>query len=432
MNSNSTKLSTTPIGRAVAQSGLHPRSANQLIEYATKRAGDLLSCQDEKGGEKRLHYALLHAAFSSDEYSISGGVKNLPYQLGNLVPNSLADESEPCLIERPWIRNPGAANAAMVVMRWTEGHPRSQLAPEFRPVGSGVLQLMIQEGANILSSWCDCLIVCTDPRLADGDRPDILRDNPDILSSLRNLASVIRVYIILLRKGVPGNILWMTELMKGDTDYPLLSRDEIMALFQHNIREPQDFWKHDRSQLIIDALKSVRISDLNELLKDIRHAIRQYRQRKRKQLWHSSAEYVPVKLKPLIREIESARDREFETKIEELLDSSDIAYKRLDDGKIPGAADLYLGRDHAIQAVVELKTAKGEGTVSQNEAADVKIGASIVGLDDLPKVTLANPGFDLNVPWRVRNIRDLSLIEACHFTHGIALLISGEINENTF
>ena len=253
MNTNSTKLSITPVGRAVAQSVLHPRSANQLIEYAARRAEDLLSLHDETDGERQLHYALLHAAFSSDEYSISGNSKNLPYQLDDLVGNPLANQSESYLIEQPWRRNPKAANAAMIAMRWTEGRPRNQLATEFRPIGSGMLQGMIQESADILSSWCDCLIVGTAPRLADEDRPNILQGNPDLLSCLRSLASIIRAYVGNLREGLPGDVLWMADLTKSDTNDLLLSRSEILTLQCHGLVEPEVFLRRDKSNSVIDA-----------------------------------------------------------------------------------------------------------------------------------------------------------------------------------
>ena len=432
MNTNSTRLSITPVGRAVARSVLHPRSANQLIEYATRRVKDLLSLHDETDGEQQLHYALLHAAFSSDEYSVSGNSKNLPYQLEDLVGNLLADQSESYLIERPWRRNPKAANAAMLAMRWTEGRPRNQLATEFRPIGSGMLQGMIQEGADILSSWCDCLFVGTAPQLPDEDRPNILQGNPDLLSCLRSLASIIRAYVGNLRKGLPGDVLWMADLTRNDTNDPLLSRSEILALLYHGLTEPSVFLRRDTSHPVIDALKSVEVSNLNEFVRNLRISVQQYRQRRRQELWDASIKRIPVSLRPLFEELRQARGGIFETKTKAILDASGIAYEYLDDGKTPGAADLHLGLNHAVQAVVELKTAEGEGAVSLNGATDVRNGAAIVELDHLPKVTLANPGFDPNVPWQARKIRDLSLVEACHFAYGISLLICAEIDKDIF
>ena len=175
MNTQSTRLTVTPVGRAVAQSVLHPRSADQLIKYVVRRAGDLLPLIQDEAGEQTLYYALLHAAYSSDEYSHRGGAKKLPYQLGDLASNALADQFEGYLIESPWIRNPGAANAAMVAMRWAEGLPRNKLAREFRPIGSGVCQTMFREGAQILFAWSDCLAASTTPHLVDEDRPKVLR-----------------------------------------------------------------------------------------------------------------------------------------------------------------------------------------------------------------------------------------------------------------
>ena len=431
MNTNSTRLSITPVGRIVAQSVLHPRSANQLITYAAHHAADLLALQDETDREQRLHYALLHAAFSSDEYSISGSARNLPYQLNNLVGNTLADQSERYLIEKPWKRNPKAANAAMLAMRWTEGRLRNQLAPEFQAIGSGVLQNMIQEGADILSSWCDCLIVGTAPQFADEDRPAILRGSIDLLPNLRNLTSIIRMLVNILRRGLPGDVLWMTDLTNNDTSR-ILSRSAISALLKHGLTEPEDFLRYDKSSSIINVLNSVNISNLNEFVQNLKISINQYRQAQRRRLWDASTRRVRDDLKSLFNEVEISRGKTFERKIEALLDASGITYKRLDDGKTPGAADLYLGLNHAVQVVVELKTTEGEGGIGLNGALDVIKGAAIVDFDHLPKVTLANPGFDPNVPWQARKVKNLSLVEACKFVYGISLLVSGEIDGNSF
>ena len=242
----------------------------------------------------------------------------------------------------------------------------------------------------------------------------------------------IRVYVGILRKGLPGNVLWLADLMKNDTNHPLLSRSQILTLLHHGLTEPRDFLIRDKSRSVIDALKLMNISNLDEFIKTLKNSVRQYRQGRRQELWSASTKRIPVELMPLFKEIEPARGKTFETKIEALLGASGIAYERLDDGKTPGAADLLLGLNHAVQIVVELKTAEGEGAVSLNDATKVKSGAAIVELDHLPKVTLANPGFNPNVPWQARKIRDLSLVEACHFAYGISLLICGEIKKDTF
>ena len=104
MTSPSSRLSVTPIGRVVAQSVFHPRSAIQLIEYTARRANDLLALTNSETDEQTLRYALLHAAYSSDEYSTRGGDKVLPYQLDPIVQNDLADQAEPscCPKTRSW------------------------------------------------------------------------------------------------------------------------------------------------------------------------------------------------------------------------------------------------------------------------------------------------------------------------------------------
>jgi hypothetical protein len=432
MTADSTRLSVTPVGRAVAQSVLHPRSADQLIEYSARRANDLLALTQDEAGERTLRYALLHAAYSSDEYSIRGSARNLPYQLDNLVQNTLADQSEAYLLEHPWQRNPPAANAAMLAIRWADGRPRNDLAPEFPVIGSGVSQTMIREGAEILFAWSDCLIAATAPHLVDNDRPLALRADPALLRALRNLASVIRVHARMLAAGLPGDVAWMAGLAAESTGRRLLSRPAILALLNHGLTDPVDLLRHDNFGRIIAVLKPTGISDLDAVVKDFRNAVRIYRQDRRKNLWEIAIDRAPDAVRVLLKETIDTRGKAFERKVEALLDAVGIAYERLDDGKTPGAADLHVGLNYTIQVVSELKTAEGEGTVGLNDATDVIKGAAIVKLAHLPKVTLANPGFDPNVPWQARNVKDLALVEACQFAYGISLLARGEIDKDAF
>ena len=176
------------------------------------------------------------------------------------------------------------------------------------------------------------------------------------------------------------------------------------------------------------------IPDLNNVVQNFRNAVRKYRQDRRQNLWRIAIDRAPDGVKALLVETFDARGKHFERKVEAILDAVGIAYERLDDGKTAGAADLHIGigLNHAIQVVTELKTAEGEGTVGLNDATDVIKGAAIVNLGHLPKVTLANPGFDPNVPWQARNVKDLALVEACQFAYAISLLACGEIDKDAF
>ena len=432
MTTNSTKLSVTPIGRAVARSILHPVSANQLIEFAAYRADELLTLSQDEADERTFRYVLMHAVYSSYEYSRYDSTKNLPYQLKHLVQNTLADRSESHLIERPWRRNPKAANAAMLAVRWAEGQPRNELAREFPPIGSGTIQTMIREGVDILFAWSECLIAGTMPHLIDEDRPEILRDGADSHRVLRNLASGMRMHAHTIAAGLPGEVAWIARLMVPGTSRRFLSRHAILALLEHGLTDPVSLLRYDMFKEIIRALTPIGITDLDSVVKDFQKAVRVYRKEQRQNIWRTAIDRAPHDIKALLEDMVDAREKSFEKKIENLLDVVGISYKFLDDGKTPGAADLHVGLNHQVQVVIELKTAKNDGTIGLNEATDVIKGAAIVDLADLPKVTLANPGFDPNVPWQARRVKDLALLEACQFAYGISFLARGEIDENGF
>ena len=79
-----------------------------------------------------------------------------------------------------------------------------------------------------------------------------------------------------------------------------------------------------------------------------------------------------------------------------------------------------------------MKSVQGEGAIGLNSATEVISAASIVDLGHLPKVTIANPGFDPNVPWQARKATELALVEACQFAYGISLVARGDVSKDAF
>lgn len=432
MNEQSNRLSVSPVGRAVAQSVLHPYSAYQLLEYSARRVGDLLALADHENSEHLLRFTLLHAAYSCDEYSQRSGGRNLPYQLDPLVHNGLANQTNDYLFEQPWSRNPKSANAAMLAMRWVEGKPRNELVQEFEAIGSGVLQNMFREGADILFGWSDCLLTGTDAHLADEDRPERFRRDGGLLQALRNLLAAIRAQALVVNIGLPGDAAWMAQIRSHDTGQPILPRRAIIELFSNGLIEPVDLLRHDTFREIIDVLRPLNLDNLDDTVKMFRKAIRVFRDSLRGKLWRAAVQRAPLNCKSVIEAMKDSREKDFEFLVESLLNQAGIAYSRVDDGSQAGAPDFHLGLNHEVQVVVELKTAQGDGAIGLNLAKEVISAASIVDLGHLPKVTLANPGFDPNVPWQARRATELALVEACQFAYGISLVANSDVSKDAF
>lgn len=430
MTQKSTRLSVTPMGRVVAQSVLHPLSAHELLRFSSDQCSNLLDLMEDDQEEQKLFFIFLHAAFSSPEYEARTGERILPYQLNPLIPNPLADQAEPYLIESPWRRNCKAANAALIALRWSQGEARNKLAVEFETIGSGILQAMFREISEILFSWADVINAATSPNISDADRPQFLIDNIDLLRALRNLSSSIRAFAKLVYAGLPGDVQWIRNLVSEDTGQPLFPREAILRFRKADIVLPEHFLERGKSNIILDILKDLGIVDLNDAMITLRREAPKYKDKNRRDLWKSCLFYAAEEARPIFEKTIDSRGKDFEVQIENLLDLVGLSYTRLDDGRTPGAADLHIGLNHAAQVVVELKSS--EKSVSLNSATDVIKGAAIVGLDHLPKLTIANPGFEPNVSWQARNIRDLALVEACDFCYGLALLSSNKIDKDSF
>ena len=430
MTQNSTRLSVSPIGRVVAGSTLHPSSVHQLLEYLTQRGSELLSLVQDEDREFLFFFAILHAVYSSKEYDSFGNGFQLPYQLGRDILDELPGQCEEYLIERPWSRNLKSANAALLGVRWVSGEDRRTLSRDYGNIGSGVLQTMFQQGTNILFSLSDCLSASSLPHIGDYDRPKMLRKRDDLLPGLRSLASIIRENAIPLSLGLPGDVSWIGGLEEKTTGRKILSRHAVLQLKEKGLFEPLNLLRHETYQDIIEALIAANISDPGNKAQELRTAVREYRIELRDSLWKLAIASAPEELKEILRQMRKARDRQFENVVERLLKAVGMAYERLDDGKIAGAPDFRIGLNHRTQIVVELKTTAN--LVNLNSATDVVKGAAIVGLDELPMVTLANPGFDPNVPWQARKIERLTLVEACVLACGISRLARGDIQKESF
>lgn len=212
----------------------------------------------------------------------------------------------------------------------------------------------------------------------------------------------------------------------------ILTRPAIIELWKHGLTEPQELLRRDAFPKIIEALKPLGLSNLNDVAVRFRKAVELHRQVHRERRWSMAIDRAPANVQAVLRDMPASRGTEFETKVESLMNAVGIPFDRLDDGTVAGAPDFHMGLNHHVQVILELKTAQGEGTIGLNEATDVVKGAAIVDLGHLPMATLANPGFDPNVPWQARNVRGLALVEACEFAFGISLLAQGEIDKETF
>lgn len=433
MSATSTRLAVTQVGRAVAQSVLHPQTADQLLGYAAGRVADFLELLQDTNKRELMDFALLHAVYCSHEYSTSlGNERFLPYQLDVRVENAIADRAELHLVEQPWQRDLSAANGAMVAMRWARGGRRDRLAGEFERIGSGVLQSMFREGSEMLVAWSDCLGASTMGFLHEEERPVALRVGVEKLRGMRNLARSVRVLARSLSVGLPSEVAWIAGLKSEGTGRACLPRIAVVELMGRELREPGTLLRRDKYAELVGAVTAVGIPKADEAVKNLRRAVEEYRRKERERLWKAAIEQAVGPLRGILEQTIDARQSAFETKIEEMLDVAGIAYERLDDGSIPGAPDFCLGSDASEQIVVELKTAANDKDVGLNGATDVVKGAAIVGRSKVCKATLANPGFEPNVPWQVSNVEDLALVEACQFGYGISLVTRGEVTKGTF
>lgn len=423
------KVAVTTGGRAVARSGLLPRSADELIGYVSRNAAPLFELVKNCADPASQHcddfaFVMIHAAFSSSEYGGRdlGAKRCLPYQ----VFKSALDGPQPRVGELMFAPIEDApVNAAILAMRWVGGEDIKSIESMLN-MRSGALQIMFSEAATILRGLSDILYAVTaaqDPSflptsLVIASVKDIL----ELVGSIRRLAARLDV-------GLPEEVIWMTTLVQSDT--PLLNRPQIRDLRNSGFMSPESILDTGRFPELLSALGQ-RSTQTTAFAQSLQSAVRNWRLDERQRLMESQRRRLPAECKELLQKFYRNREKEFETSLEEAFHCLGIAIEAKDDGTLHSFPDLVTSFLAGMTVSIECKSKTGTGSVTFNEATDVIRKASVNGLDHSFKITVCQPYVSPEVPRNLTRCSGLCVVNAEDLAEGLVRMRIGQLSLEAF
>jgi len=425
-------LRVTLTGKAVAKSGIQPASAVFLLSYLSQNAEELVEL-DRACSESELDdcddiaFVLVAAIYGCPEYSSSDLQRRyLPYQL-------LADPlTGPqgrlrSLLVRSSV---DAVNAAVLAWRWIRGSDMKHLEAVL-DIRSGVLTAMFSDAAGILRGTADILYAATSAR-SEGELPTGVE--PNKIPLLRNLVAAIRQVATRLEVGLPDDVVWMRTLSSEGTNFPaqrnrsaLLTRRQIIELRGRGFTSPTDLLDPGRFPELLDAI-GPRSEQNRALAQAVQQATRTWRQAERLRLVESQRKRLPADCRDILLKFYRAREVEFERVLEDVFSCLSINIAAKDDGTVPSFPDFILDSIPLQTLAVECKSKTAGDSVNFNDATDVLRKAGVNGYRDAFKVTVCQPYVSPDVPRRLTNCDDLSIVNAEDLAEAFVRLKNGQLD----
>jgi len=428
-------LVATPVGKAIAHSGLLPETGVYLLEYATKRAESLtklLPTQKQPGDLMRLHFALCCACFSSPEFRPFNGKSStrlLPWPLDKDVLFN-ADVYRDDLPEPVWQADLMPINAAKLSLDWIEGAELKDLEMALPQLSAGMLRDMYRNLVWALQGFAAIIAAAADTRTPLASKPPMLGDKGVQLDLLGRLPRVARRLGLRIGEGVPDNVLWMSDINHPGAQYRL-SRGEILSLRSSGYIKPEQVMlgsgDADKARLLAFAKAKPAPQAKANWLRD---ACRDWKtdQRKRAAEWHLKRARRCTHIK-LVEQFYSARGADFERVFEQILAVLKVSFQRLDDKTKTGAPDYAVMLQDSPLLIFELKSKETDKLVEYNKTVEVLAASEVHGHKQAFCVTLCHPGVDPSVPVTIIACGRLSVVESSDLGEAFLRMCEGSLTQ---
>lgn len=429
------KLSGTPVGKAIGQSGLLPETGIFLLNYLAEKSETLISCLPTKeaiGSLPKLAFLLFAASLSSPEFRSWRGrspTRRLPFPLekGYLFD---ADDYAQDLAEPVWQADIVPINGAKLACDWLEGEELRLLESSLPSLSAGMLRDLFRNLSWALQGLAAIATAAADTRIAKSMRPTILRDDRLDLRALAKLPRVIRRLSLRLAEGLPDDVLWMTGLYSPGADIRL-TRSEILALRARGYSSPEAVMQGSAEA---DAIRITVFAKAKQGAQTkanwLRDTCREWKtnQRQRAADRHQRRAHRCARA-DLIPRYYQAKGIGFEQVFEEILSFLGVSYEKLDDKTRTGAPDYLLKLIDSPPLVVELKSREGDKLVDYNKAVEVLAASEVHGHRDAFCVTICHPGVDPGVPLVIAASGRLSVVESCDLSEALLRLCEGTLTQ---
>lgn len=428
------RLVSTPVGKAVSQSGFRPISAVILLGYFSRKGQvlvDLLSSPIDENDLRRFAYLIFSACFSCPEFHSYRGVHQsrfLPWPLQDYIFD--ASEYAEDLLEPNWSADLISVNAAQIALDWINGAKLGEQEKIHGSLRAGMLLEMYRNLGWVLAGIASILSAASDIRVPEPMRPTVLRGRDELLAALRKLPRTITRLGFRVSSGLSDDVLWMNSL--NQTGEPFrLTREEILDLKDRGYARPEIVMLGTQeADLIRREVFSKAKPSPHVKANWLRDRCRSWKQDQRTRAADRHRERARgCREVGLVDEFYTSRQDEFEKVFEKVLTHLGIKYEKLDDGSKLGAPDYLINLNNSPPLVFELKSKEGNYLVNYNGATEVLSAAEIHGHKDTFCITLCHPGVDPSVPMSITGSGRLSVVESNDLGEGLLRLCQGRLTQ---
>lgn len=431
------KLVATPVGRAVAQSGLLPETGTFLLEYASQKADSLvryLPTSSNTGDLYRLNFLFCCACLSSPEFRPSRNkppTRFLPWQCGKGFLFN-ADVYRHDLPEPVWRADVAPINASQLGLDWVEGAELKLLESKLPNLTAGVLRELYRNLAWVLQGFAVILASVADKSISTESKPRIFGGpgGEAILASLAKLPRLIRRLSFRVCEGLPDDVLWIIGLNRAGGEYRL-SRSEILTLWKRELRKPEQVMLSsgpaNEARLAAFAkakpAPQAKANWLRDACRDWKVQQRRFVAEKHVKRARRCAQHL------LVQDYYRLRGTDFEEVFERILGVLGIGFRKLDDNSKVGAPDYLIELEESPVIIVELKSRDNNNLVDYNRAVEVLAASEIHGFRDAFCVTLCHPGVDPSVPTAIAACGRLSVVESHDLGEALLRVCEGSLSQ---
>ncbi|MCX5854991.1 MAG: DEAD/DEAH box helicase [Deltaproteobacteria bacterium] len=363
------RITPTPIGKAVAYSGLLPETGVFLLDYVARKVDRLVTLlpkSDSGGDMHRLAFLLFCACFSSPEFRIfnrKSPTRFLPWPLDTAVLFN-ADVYRDDLPDPVWQADLSPINAAMLTLEWVNGAEIAALEKMLPQLSAGMLREMNRNLVWILQGLASIITAGTDSRTSAAYKPKALRESGTRVDLIGKLPRVIRRLSFRVAEGLPDEVLWMTELNTIDSNFRI-TRGEILSLCKLGYTTPEKVMlgSSEADEVRVRAFAKVKPAPqakANWLRDTCRNWKVVHRKRMAGKHLKRARRCPEVKL---VEKFYKSTATQFEEVFEEILNVLKIKFERLDDRSSIGAPDYLVMLQDSLPLIIELKSREGNNLI---------------------------------------------------------------------
>lgn len=392
-------LLPTPLGKAVAQSGLLPTTAISFLRILQRHRASL-----EDDFEKFVP-GLIHWACTCDEFRGESPSRFLVYPVGkNPVASSSYLSSQSLLAPLDRTDNQ-AAQCAHALALYAQGLPERQIRFQTNIPSGGVHRLAIDV------AW-----------ILDGVQRVASAPEAECPQTLSNRIAMLARRV---RWGAPPEALDIIRIAQSGR-VPGFGRQRAMALVAQGLTTFEQILTSGRNKL----LGILRNERRTEALLDAISQSTAFTSGRYSRVHEAVA--TTLGLSEVVRLCNEALGTDYENAIRRLLEAdARWSVTVLDDGKQQNVPDLLIEiGERAI--LLECKTTTKKTLLIKKEEAFAVLQKAVDFAPGFRRVTLGKPTFDEHSKKKVQAARDVTLVEHTAFVEGVLRVLAGAVSPEAF